>query len=149
MTTIGARVDDDDDADAEPWALVPLLVVRGRVEIGDQRGRTLGVPTANIRLEEGCPIDDGVYAAVYVRPDGDEWPAAVSVGSRTTFYADRGCRVLEAHLLGFTASLVGEEAEVRLAWYVRSQRTFRSVAELVNQLRRDVEVVRTLLSDWT
>jgi FAD synthase len=130
-----------------PRLLAPAPVVRGRIEIGDQRGRTLGVPTANLPVDDDSDIVDGVYAAVYVRPDGTRFAAAVSVGRRPTFYRASGCRLLEAHLLGFAGTLVGEEAAVQLVWYVRPVRAFTSTDELVGQLRQDIDVVRSLVRD--
>src|SRR5436190_1300090 len=127
MVTVDVDANRDEPA---PRLIAPVLVVRGRVEVGDQRGRALGVPTANLRLDDGCTVGDGVYGAMYVRPDGSRVPAAISVGRRPTFYGTHGCRLLEAHLLGFAGSLVGEEAEVRLVWYVRPQRAFASAVEL-------------------
>ena len=131
----------------DPTPLTHNHVVRGRVEAGDHRGRQLGVPTANIVLRDDCPLADGVYAALYVRPDGAPWPAAVSVGRRPTFYPAHGPRLLEAHLIGFTGELTGEEAEVLLLWYLRPQRSFGSAEELTRQLRRDIDAAGLLLCE--
>jgi riboflavin kinase/FMN adenylyltransferase len=131
----------------DPTPLAHSCVVRGRVEAGDHRGRHLGVPTANIVLADGSAVADGVYAALYVRPDGTSWPAAVSVGRRPTFYVAQGARLLEAHLIGFSGELNGEEAVVLLLWYLRPQRTFGSAEELVRQLRRDIDAAGLLLCE--
>jgi len=135
------------DHDPQPLLVAPPIVVRGRVEPGDQRGRTLGVPTANVVLDDDRVVPDGVYAATYTRPDGRRWPAAVSVGRRPTFYGERGVRLLEAHLVGFTGPLYGENAEVVLWWYLRRQRPFASPQELAGQLHRDIEAVGALIGD--
>jgi riboflavin kinase/FMN adenylyltransferase len=129
--------------------VVPTRVLRGRVEAGDHRGRTLGVPTANIELDDDCDAADGVYAGLYRRPDGSTWPTAVSVGRRPTFYAESGRHLLEAHLVGFSGSLVGEDAMVELRWYLRPQRVFATSAELVTQLHRDIAAVRSLVASAT
>jgi riboflavin kinase/FMN adenylyltransferase len=131
----------------DPRPLVHNQVVRGRVEAGDQRGRRLGVPTANIPLGDDRLFADGVYAGLYVRPDGATWPAAVSLGRRPTFYPTQGARLLEAHLIGFSGELTGEEAEVLLLWYLRPQRSFGSSEELAGQLRRDIDAACQLLCE--
>ena len=110
-------------------------------------GSTPRHPTANIVLRDDSPLADGVYAALYVRPDGAPWPAAVSVGRRPTFYPAHGPRLLEAHLIGFTGELTGEEAEVLLLWYLRPQRSFGSAEELTRQLRRDIDAACLLLCE--
>ena len=94
-----------------------------------------------------APFADGVYAALYVRPDGAPWPAAVSVGRRPTFYPAQGPRLLEAHLIGFSGELTGEEAEVVLLWYLRPQRSFGSSEELTRQLRCDIDAACQLLCE--
>src|SRR5690606_15677908 len=83
--------------------------VAGIVASGDQRGRQLGFPTANIPLGADDQLADGVYAGWYLRPDGARHPAAVSVGRRASFY-DAGVRLLEAHLIDFDGDLYGERA---------------------------------------
>ena len=131
----------------DPRPLACNQVVRGRVEAGDQRGRRLGVPTANIGLGDDSLVPDGVYAGLYVRPNGSTWPAAVSLGRRPTFYPAQGARLLEAHLIGFSGELTGEEAEVVLLWYLRPQRSFGSAEELTRQLRCDIDAACQLLCE--
>ena len=117
--------------------------VRGRVERGDQRGRELGFPTANLAVPERvCLPADGVYAGTYVGEDGVERPAAISLGRRPTFYAESGLLLLEAYLLDFDGDLYGEAARVRFHRRLRGQERFESVDELIAQMARDVEAVR-------
>jgi riboflavin kinase/FMN adenylyltransferase len=122
-------------------------VVRGVVIAGDRRGRLLGYPTANIRPgeDEALP-DDGVYAGVVLRADGSSHPAAVSIGCRPQFYAEDGVRLVEAYLLDFDGDLYGEAIEVAVGERVRGQLRFSSTDELVEQMGRDVEAVRALVS---
>jgi riboflavin kinase/FMN adenylyltransferase len=121
--------------------------VAGIVEHGDKRGRTIGFPTANLRLTSAhSHIDDGVYAAVVRLPDGRAVPAAVSVGRRPTFYME-GERLLEAHLIDFDADLYGKRLDVSLVCFVRGQARFDGVDALIAQLRDDVERCRGLLDD--
>jgi riboflavin kinase/FMN adenylyltransferase len=117
--------------------------VRGRVERGDQRGRELGFPTANVAVAERvCLPADGVYAGTYVGEDGLERAAAISLGRRPTFYAESGLLLLEAHLLDFDGDLYGQAARVRFDRRLRGQERFESVDELIAQMARDVEAVR-------
>jgi riboflavin kinase/FMN adenylyltransferase len=120
--------------------------VRGVVRSGDQRGRALGFPTANVAAPPMIALPaDGVYAGWYVRPDGVRRPAALSVGGRPTFYRDAGATLLEAFLLDFDGDLYGEAARVEFVARVRGQARFDSVEELVDQMERDVAATRLVL----
>jgi riboflavin kinase / FMN adenylyltransferase len=117
--------------------------VRGTVERGDQRGRELGFPTANVAVPERvCLPADGVYAGTYIDDDGVEHLAAISLGRRPTFYAESGMLLLEAHLLGFDGDLYGQRARVRFDRRLRGQERFESVDGLIAQMAQDVEAVR-------
>jgi len=117
--------------------------VRGTVEPGDRRGRTLGFPTANVRCEGVALPADGVYAGTAV-VDGGEWPAAISIGSKPTFGGAE--RALEAHLVGFPGPLdaYGWRVEVRFTRWLREQWRFPGPDALVGQLRADVARVAAL-----
>ena len=118
--------------------------VRGVVDHGDGRGKDLGFPTANVRVDSEILLPaDGVYAALYRRPDGLEKLAAVSLGTRPHFYND-GARLLEAHLLDTDADLYGEKAQIQFASYLRPQQKFDDLEDLISQLHRDVENIRTI-----
>ncbi|MTD56999.1 riboflavin kinase [Amycolatopsis pithecellobii] len=120
--------------------------VTGAVVHGDGRGKDLGFPTANIGFDGSAPIPaDGVYAG-HVRilalagPDDrrefpEPLPALVSVGSNVTF--DGTHRTVEAYLLDFDQDLYGCVAEVTVELFLRGQVKFASVAELIEQMRRD------------
>lgn len=112
----------------------------GTVRRGDQRGRTLGFPTANIHLAPDSPLDDGVFAGNARLADGRAFGAAVSIGRRTTFYTDGAAvRLLEAHLLDFDEDLYGRLLTVELLVKLRDQRRFDGVDALRAQLIDDVE----------
>lgn len=117
------------------------LAVTGVVSHGDQRGRELGFPTANLLLADDAPVEDGVWAAE-VRVGAERYVAAVSLGRRPTFYAAGGVRLLEAHLLDFAGDLYDQRMTVTLHELLRPQRRFGSMAALMRQMRRDVEGVR-------
>lgn len=117
--------------------------VRGVVERGDQRGRELGFPTANVAVPERiCLPADGVFSGTYLGEDGVEHLAAISLGRRPTFYAESGMLLLEAHLLDFDGDLYGQKARVRFRRRLRGQERFDSVDELIAQMALDVEAAR-------
>jgi riboflavin kinase/FMN adenylyltransferase len=125
-----------------------LFEARGRVVTGDQRGRLLGFPTANVEVTNAlCLPADGVYAGWYERPTGETHACAINLGRRPTFYEHADHSLLEAHLLDFDDDLYGEAAKVRFAKFLRSERKFDGVDALVAQLAIDVEHAREALSD--
>ena len=123
--------------------------VRGVVVRGDQRGRDLGFPTANVAVPADVLLPaDGIYAGWYERPDAagrSVHPTAISVGRRPTFYDDAEASLLEAYLLDFDGDLYGEEARVRFVARLRGEVKFDSVDALVAQMARDVDATRTAL----
>ena len=109
---------------------------------GDQVGRTLGFPTATLRLhDEQLVPAHGIYA-VWTRIAGEgAWRmGAMSVGTRPTFGG--GLRTLEVYVLDFDGDLYGDRLVVQLWRRLRDERTFSSEAELVEQIGRDVEETR-------
>ena len=121
--------------------------VRGVVEHGDHRGRTIGFPTANVAVPGDIVLPaDGIYAGWYERPSGEVHPAAISLGKRPTFYDDHGVRLLEAHLLDFDGDLYTEHAKVRFQTWLRDEVKFGSIDALVEALQHDVEDTRGALS---
>jgi riboflavin kinase/FMN adenylyltransferase len=121
--------------------------VRGKVVMGDQRGRLLGFPTANVEVPNAvCLPADGVYAGWYERPDGIEHCCAINLGRRPTFYEHADHSLLEAHLLDFDDDLYGEPAKVRFGHFLRSERKFEGVEAIRAQLVHDVAHARELLA---
>lgn len=116
------------------------MTVRGPVVQGDQRGRVIGFPTANVLLDEEALPSFGVYAG---RLDG--MPAAISIGVRPTF-GNNLQPMLEAHVIGFGGDLYGREVAVTLVERVRDELKFDSVEELITQIRHDLHVVTRILS---
>lgn len=119
---------------------------RGKVVAGDQRGRLLGFPTANVEVPNRvCLPADGVYAGWYERPNGDVHACAINLGRRPTFYEHADHSLLEAHLLDFEGDLYGEAAKVRFTNFLRSERKFDGIDALVAQLQTDIAHARDLL----
>jgi riboflavin kinase/FMN adenylyltransferase len=118
--------------------------MRGRVEHGDHRGRTIGVPTANLSVSSTLLIPaEGVYAGVAITEDGRQHAAAISLGRRATFYED-GWELLEAHLLDFDEDIYGAQLRVLFTDHLRKQQRFPTLDDLVAQLKIDIALVREL-----
>jgi riboflavin kinase/FMN adenylyltransferase len=110
------------------------FMVEGEVVSGDQRGRELGFPTANIVPDDRLAIPGhGVYAAF-----ANGFPAAVNVGVRPTFESGRGV-LIETYLIDFEGDLYGTELRVAFVERLRGEKRFASVEELIAQMRLDVE----------
>lgn len=113
------------------------------MELGDERGRRLGFPTANLAVGAEVDLVDGVYSGEVELEDGTRHPAAISVGRRPHYY-EAGKRLVEAYLLDFDGDLYGQNIEVDIGELIRAQRSFDSEDELVAQIADDVAVVRRL-----
>lgn len=121
--------------------------VRGAVEHGDERGRELGFPTANLQIPPEIALPaDGIYAGWFERADGTVHASAMSLGHRPTFY-DRPADVplLECYLLDFTGDLYDEAVKVRFVSRLRGEVRFDSAGALVAQMAHDVDQTRALL----
>jgi riboflavin kinase/FMN adenylyltransferase len=112
--------------------------IRGPVELGAGRGHALGFPTANVRVPPKLIPRDAIYSAT-ARYDGRDYAGLVSIGTNPQFNGDR--RTVEAWLRDFQHTIYGRELWLRDLRYVREQRLFDSIGELVDQMRRDVKSV--------
>jgi riboflavin kinase / FMN adenylyltransferase len=114
----------------------------GDVVRGDERGRELGFPTANLIPDEplACP-GHGVYACL-----ADEHPAAVSIGVRPTFQTGRG-ELIEAYLLDFEGDLYGSCLRLDFLERLRGERRFATPEALIAQMHRDVERTRRSVAE--
>lgn len=121
-----------------PFALV------GDVVKGDQRGRTIGFPTANVAVGPHYLLPaDGVYACHVTLPDDVEYPAVTNVGVRPTFGLLN--RTVEAHLLDWSGDLYGQIVRVAFAERIRGEQKFSGIDELKAQIGRDAQRARELL----
>lgn len=117
----------------------------GTVVSGEGIGRTLGVPTANLRLhDEKLLPSDGIYAAWARLPGEDRWrPAAMSIGMRPTFGGQS--RAIEVHVLDWDGDLRGREIEVELAQWLRAEVRFDGPESLIAAMREDIAQTRRIL----
>ena len=135
------------DVAAAAEALGRPFSVRGPVIRGDQRGRELGFPTANVGIEATMAPADGVYAGWLTRLDtGDRFPAAISVGTNPTFDGERARRV-EAYVLDRDdLDLYDVDVEVSFVERLRGMVKFEGIEALIETMQDDVRRTRELLS---
>jgi len=127
-----------------------LHELRGEVATGDQRGRTIGFPTANVAVPGEMALPgDGIYAGWYLRPDGSRHGTAINVGRRPTFYETAEESLVEAFLMDFDGDLYGERARVQFLAHLRPELKFDSVDALVAQMHQDVADARRVLAATT
>ena len=120
------------------------FTLRGRVVRGEQRGRTLGFPTANLHQPRGLLLPaDGVYA-VRARLDGRAHPAVLNIGMRPTFGTLQ--RTVEAHLLDFDQSLYGRWLVLELVDRLRGEQRFAGPEALRQAIAADVTRAREVLA---
>lgn len=135
------------DVDMAAVMLTRPFEARGVVVQGDQRGRLLGFPTANVEVPNRvCLPADGVYAGWYERPNGEVHQCAINLGRRPTFYEHADSSLLEAHLLDFDGDLYGESSKIRFVGFLRSERKFDGIDALIDQLQNDIAHAREVLS---
>jgi riboflavin kinase / FMN adenylyltransferase len=120
------------------------FMVGGDVAHGDERGRTLGYPTANLVPREGYVIPaHGVYACRATLDSGETHPAATNVGVRPMFETGRG-ELIEAYLLDFDGDLYDRPLRVEFLKRLRGERRFDSVQALIEQMGHDVDEARAI-----
>jgi len=112
----------------------------GKVIQGDQRGRQLGFPTANIDLHRRTLPVQGVFAVEAFGVKGEPVAGVANIGVRPTFNGKRP--VLEVHLLDYSGDLYGLHVEVDILLKIRSEKRFDSLAALTGQIDQDVAVAR-------
>ena len=118
--------------------------VAGEVVHGDERGRELGYPTANLIPDAAFVTPGhGVYAARATTSTGETHPAAVSIGVRPTFVTGRG-ELIEAYLLDFTGDLYETRLEIAFLKRLRGEKRFDSVDALIDQMALDVDAARDI-----
>lgn len=120
-----------------PW------FISGEVIHGEKRGRDLGYPTANIRLDGNCALKHGIYA-VRVGRGPDRLDGVASFGRRPTF--DNGAPLLEVFLFDFKGDLYGERLDVAFIGFIREELKFDSIEALIRQMDDDSRRAREQLT---
>jgi riboflavin kinase/FMN adenylyltransferase len=127
-----------------PYALSGIVVP------GDQRGRMIGIPTANIEPDENKLIpQSGVYACkARILPDLAEvvFQAAVNIGIRPTFDGNSTKIHVEAHLLDFSADLYGKTLELEFIERLRGEERFSNVQALIDQIHADIQRTKGIIT---
>jgi riboflavin kinase / FMN adenylyltransferase len=119
------------------------FAVAGTVVHGDKRGRDLGYPTANMLLDPASELAHGIYAVRLLRANGALLDGVASYGRRPTFGG--GEPVLESFAFDFSGDLYGEMVLVSFQGFIRPERRFNSVAELVSKMDEDSIDARAIL----
>jgi riboflavin kinase/FMN adenylyltransferase len=124
-----------------PW------FIAGEVIHGEKRGRDLGYPTANIRLDKNCGLKHGIYAVRVGRGQGKDqvrFDGVASFGRRPTF--DNGAPLLEVFLFDFKGDLYGTALDVAFIAFIRDELKFESIDALVAQMDDDSARARAALA---
>lgn len=142
-STLLRQLVSEGQVDAIPPYLGRLYQMSGRVVAGNRRGRTIGVPTANLcYVQEVVPLR-GVYAT-FVQLGAHLWPSVTNIGYNPTFGGVADLR-LETHILDFEADLYGKELDVHFVRRLRNEVRFDSREELILQIEQDKQQARRVL----
>ena len=117
--------------------------ILGTVVRGDDLGKKIGFPTANLSAHSEQFPPNGVYFAEATL-EGVAYPGVVNLGYRPTVSSSKTERILEIHLLDFDRDIYGKDLEVRFIRYLRPEKKFENVDALVRQIERDVQQAREL-----
>ncbi len=131
------RLDDAAEFLGYPW------FVSGTVIHGDKRGRELGFPTANLRLDPACALRHGIYG-VRTAIAGRRYDGVASFGRRPMF--DSGAVLLEIFLFDFSGDLYGANIDVAFIAWLRDEATFASAKDLMRQMNEDSRLAREALA---
>lgn len=120
-----------------------LYSISGKVIKGRNRGKQMGFPTANIDTQNELIPKNGVYA-VFCEMKGLNYQAVVNIGTNPTF-EDNGSVNIEVHIMDFNGSLYGRRLKIHFAQRIRDEIKFKTVDELVKQIKKDIKKARALL----
>jgi riboflavin kinase/FMN adenylyltransferase len=134
---VAGHIEEANELLGYPW------FVRGEVVHGDKRGRELGYPTANIRLDPACGLRHGIYA-VRVGVGDHRYDGVASFGRRPMF--DVGTVLLEVFLFDFAGDLYGRVIDVAFVGWIRHELAFATVEELVRRMDEDTRRARAALA---
>lgn len=119
--------------------------LQGLVSHGDQRGRGIGFPTANLEYAREKVMPAGGIYACWAYLGGEKYMAAVNLGTNPTFTPDKQTLNVEAYLLDFNRDIYGEMMQLKFVARLRDEMKYDSVEALIRQIRLDVEQTRGIL----
>jgi riboflavin kinase/FMN adenylyltransferase len=120
--------------------------VTGEVIHGDGRGKSIGIPTANLETgNEKLIPRAGVYACQVIIMD-KRWPAAVNIGIRPTFESSDERAHVEAHILDYSEDLYSQQISIEFISRLRDEKRFQSVEELISQVHNDINKTREIIA---
>lgn len=121
------------------------FVIEGKVEEGLRNGTKLGFPTANISINEFALLPkNGVYAG-YTTVDKKQYKSVINVGNNPTFDAQK--ITVESHIIDFDEDIYGKNAIISFAEYIREDKKFNSLEELIKQISKDKEIATKILGE--
>jgi riboflavin kinase/FMN adenylyltransferase len=119
------------------------------VVTGSDRGKRLGFPTANLRIQEGRAYPSpGVYVCL-TEIAGQRWKAVTNIGVRPTFEEDQEIAIVETHLLDFEGDLYHQEIRLVFIERLRDERRFSNSEALISQIKEDIQQARLILDTIT
>lgn len=134
------------DVDAANELLGYRYRVTSSIIAGEQLGRTLGYPTANMSLPAETPLAHGIYAVRFHREDGTILDGVASFGRRPTV-TDKGAPLLETYVLDFKGDLYDEVCTVSIVKFLRGEEKFHGLDPLIEQMKIDEKNARNVLAD--
>jgi riboflavin kinase/FMN adenylyltransferase len=118
-------------------------IIEGRVKKGKQLGRTINVPTANIKLNNYLRPKFGVYSCI-ANIEGEYHKAVCNIGNKPTIGSDED--LLEAHIFNFDQDIYGKRIEVELKEFIRAEEKFEDLTALTTQINADIATAKEMLS---
>ena len=118
----------------------------GEVRQGDQRGRTIGFPTLNLLFPYKIPVPHGVYA-VKVHLKGKQYFGVTNIGVRPTF--EKTQLMIETFVFDFDQEVYGETVEIIPLAFIRYEKKFNSLEELMSQIKNDAETAKEMVQQVT
>lgn len=120
----------------------------GMVIRGNQVGRTLGFPTANLSLQSKAnfPALNGVYS-VFVKYQDEQFMGVMNVGVKPTFESEMREKIFEVHIFDFNKTIYDEMLEVEVCQFIRNEQKFGSIKTMIRQLNKDCSTAKEYLNE--
>ncbi|MEL3963048.1 riboflavin kinase [Lysinibacillus endophyticus] len=120
-----------------------LSTFEGFVVRGNQLGRTIGYPTANLDIQSACfPSLNGVYS-VYVTYNQQHYKGIMNIGYKPTIEQEKPKKTFEVFIFDFNEDIYGEKLGVEIISFIRNEKKFKSLEELKAQLKKDCQIAKS------